>query len=195
VESPSRRTAFQAVLHVPMDASPGHLHNGPALPEALSRQLLCDASGTVIGLRGGRPIDVGRRCHIVPLALRRVVELRDRGCRVPGCTGSRVQIHHIVHWKDGGPTASHNLAALCPRHHRLHHRGLLGITGNADVAGGLTFTDARGRPLAGAPPPRPPLPGARVEVTGTWTHPAGERLESRWVHFNQRRAAAEPRAG
>ncbi len=195
VGSPSRREAFQAVFHVPMDASPGYLHSGPALPEALIRQLLCDATGTVIGLRGGRPVDVGRRRHIVPPALRRVVEDRDRGCRVPGCTGSRVQIHHIVHWKDGGLTASYNLVALCPRHHRLHHRGLLGITGNTDAAGGLTFTDARGRPLAGAPPPLPPSPGARIGVAGTWTHPSGERLDSRWVHFNRRGAAAEARAG
>jgi hypothetical protein len=117
------------------------------------------------------------------------------GCRVPGCTGGRVQIHHIVHWKDGGPTASHNLAALCPHHHRLHHRGLLAITGNADSPDGLLFTDARGRVLAGAPPPLPPPPGSRIEVTGTWTHPTGERLESRWVHFNSQGLTAEPLAG
>ena len=195
VPSSSRREAFQALFHVPLDGAPSHLHTGPSLPAALSRQLLCDAQGAVIGLRDGRPVDVGRRCHIVPPALRRVVENRDRGCRVPGCNGSRVQIHHIIHWKDGGPTASFNLTALCPRHHRLHHRGLLGITGNADSPDGLTFADARGRPLVGAPPPLPPPPGAHQEVTGTWTHPTGERLQSKWIHFNRREAAAEPRAG
>jgi hypothetical protein len=178
-----------------MDAAPGYVHDGPTLPEAVSRQLLCDSTGTVIGLRGSRPVDVGRRRHIVPPVLRRVVEDRDRGCRVPGCTGRRVQIHHIVHWKDGGSTAGDNLVALCPRHHRLHHRGLLGITGNADAPDGLAFTDARGSPLAGAPPPVAPPPGAYIEVTGTWTHPTGERLDSRWVHFNRREATAEARAG
>ncbi len=121
-----------------------------------------------------------------------VVEERDRTCRTPGCERHRhLQVHHLVHWEDGGPTDTHNLVALCPRHHRLHHRGLLGISGNADDRDGLVFSDARGRRLTGCGRPAPPgaevgAAAARVDVTpAPYIHPSGERLDSWWVHFNE----------
>ena len=150
VESPSRREAYTVMVHVATDGA--HLHDGPALPESLRRMILCDTTGAIVGVRGGRPLDIGRRRHIVPLALRRTIELRDRGCRVPGCSSRRIQVHHIVHWEDGGPTDAHNLVGLCPKHHRMHHRGQLGITGNPTRPDGLCSH----RPLG--PPPRAPHP-------------------------------------
>ena len=45
-------------------------------------------------------------------------------------------------------TRSKNLIALCPHHHRLHHRGLLGITGNADELDGVTVTNQYGNAIA-----------------------------------------------
>jgi len=71
--------------------------------------------------------------------------------------------------------------ALCSRHHRFHHRGELGITGNADDPDGVVFTDARGRPLERCGTPTPPT-GALP--TGNWSHPTGERLDDRWVDFS-----------
>ncbi|HEX3393591.1 MAG TPA: HNH endonuclease signature motif containing protein [Acidimicrobiales bacterium] len=98
-----------------------------------------------------------------------------------GCQRTKwLHVHHIRHWEDGGPTDTANLMALCSRHHRLHHRGGLGISGNAYEPDGIVFTDARGRPLAPAGQPTTPtgpLP------TGSWTHPTGERLDDRWVDF------------
>ena len=121
-----------------------------------------------------------------------MVEDRDRGCRVPGCSRSRwLQVHHITHWEDGGPTDTPNLVALCGRHHRLHHRGQLGIAGDADDPDGIVFTDARGRRLTGCgrpAPPRPELADAveRLQLRPTtYVHPTGERLDTRWVHFNE----------
>ena len=75
-----------------------------------------------------------------------------------------------------------NLAALCPFCHRQHHRGLLGIVGDANRPDGLTFTDANGRVIDPAtrpikptgPPPAPHRP---------YRHPTGERLEPRWLWF------------
>ena len=32
-----------------------------------------------------------------------------------------VDVHHVVHWADGGPTALANLVLLCRRHHRMVH--------------------------------------------------------------------------
>ncbi len=144
----ARRDAFVAYFHVHTDRPGAYLHHGPALPDCLRRQLLCDTRGAVVGLRDGRPVDVGRTRRIVPGPTRRIVENRDRGCRVPGCGRHHVEIHHIVHWLDGGPTNTWNLVALCPHHHRLHHRGLLHITGNADRPDGLVFADRR-RPASG----------------------------------------------
>ncbi len=140
----------------------------------------------------GKAASVGRAFRIVPERTRVVVEERDGACRVPGCDRSRwLQIHHVTHWEDGGPTDTANLVALCARHHRLHHRGELGITGDADDPEGLVFTDARGRRLTscGRPaPPGPELPAAARQLhlkPATYLHPTGERLDNRWVHFRE----------
>jgi hypothetical protein len=96
---------------------------------------------------------------------------------VPWCTQTRwLQVHHIIHHEHGGPTDTWNLAGICPADHRLHHHGLLGITGNADDPDGLTFTDAHGNVIdpASRPtkPTRPPPTPARP-----YEHPTGERLQ------------------
>ena len=60
----ARRDAFLAVFHVLIGSSPGHLHGGPALPDRLRRQLLCDAPvwwwGSVTAGRSPRPVDADR---------------------------------------------------------------------------------------------------------------------------------------
>jgi hypothetical protein len=65
----------------------------------------------------------------------------------------------------------------------LHHRGKLGITGNADDPHGLTFTDAHGRVMKPAAVARPPT-GPPPQPTGRYQHPLGERLQMQWVTFN-----------
>ena len=55
-------------------------------------------------------MSVGRTQRIVPERTRRLILRRDGGCRVPGCGHDRiVQIHHIIHWLDSGPTDTSNL--------------------------------------------------------------------------------------
>ena len=137
-------------------------------------------------------MSVGRATRAVPSRTRIVVEERDRGCRVPGCARSRwLHVHHIRPWSEGGPTDTDNLVCLCAFHHRLHHRGGLGIEGDADDPDGLVFTDARGRPLAASgrpsPPHGPPQAAARRLgiPTNPYDHPTGERLDDRWVCFNE----------
>jgi len=71
--------------------------------------------------------------------------------------------------------------ALYGRHHRLHHRDQLGISGDADEPGGIVFTDARGRPLASAGTPILPTEPA---PTGNWVHPTGERMDDDCVVFS-----------
>ena len=114
-----------------------------------------------------------------------MIEDRDRGCRVPGCDRDRwLHVHHIEHWEDGGATDTANLLALCQRHHRLHHRGALGTTGNAADPDGVVFTDERGRTLATCGRPVPP--GHESPPGGQWVHPTGERLDRFCVHFDER---------
>ena len=165
-----------------------NLHLGPPLPPGLRRLVGCDARVRPMAEVAGVALSVGRAQRIVPERTRMAIEERDGACRVPGCERTRwLQVHHVVHWEDGGATDTTNLVALCSRHHRLHHLGRLGIAGNADDPDGLEFTDSSGRRLTGCGQPAPP---DGLAVTGRWAHPSGERLDNRWVHFTEPSPAA-----
>jgi hypothetical protein len=97
-----------------------------------------------------------------------------------------LHVHHVIHWDpdDGnGGTDTWNLACVCPRHHRLHHQGRLGIVGDADDPHALVFTDVYGHVMHPAAVARPPT-GPPPQPTGRYQHPLGERLQTRWVTFN-----------
>ncbi len=135
----------------------GHLHMGSPLADWARRYHCCDTDITPILEHLGLPVGFGRRIRTVPDRLRVIIEDRDGGCRVPGCARNQhLHVHHIVHWEDGGVTDTYNLICLCRYHHRLHHRGLLGITGNADTPNAIIFTDQHGRTIAPAGTPAPP---------------------------------------
>jgi hypothetical protein len=189
IPSPSRRHRFRINLH--LDTRGAVDPTGARLPDAVRRHVGCDGLLSPVFTADGLPVSVGRARHLVPDRTRRLVTLRDQGCRVPGCTHHRhLEIHHIIHWLDGGPTDTDNLICLCPHHHRLHHRGRLGITGNADTPDGITFTTHHHTPITrtGArprPPDTPPPP-----PIGTYRHPHGGRLDTRWLYFNPPRTTA-----
>ncbi len=184
VTEAARRDRHRIAIHLDTDAVATDVV-GWNIPDAVRRHLTCDGVLDPVFTADGTPVSVGRRQRIVPERTRRLVIHRDAGCRVPGCDRHRfLEVHHIIHWLDDGPTDTWNLIALCPKHHRLHHQGRLGITGNADQPDGMTFTFAAGdriwasgaRPKPpGAPPPQP---------AGIYQHPYGERLDTRWLHFN-----------
>jgi hypothetical protein len=107
----------------------------------------------------GGPLDVGRRTRTIPPALRRALELRDAGCRFPGCGLRFTDGHHVRHWIDGGETSLSNCMLLCSHHHRLMHEGGWRVEfWGRDVP---VFIDPRGnqhcdgRPLTGKLPERP----------------------------------------
>lgn len=202
--SPKRRPRARAdryltLVHVETDragAPHGRIHLGPALPAALRRLLLCDGRIKPIHRVRGIPVSVGRMRRIVPPRTRTLVEDRDRECRVPGCANGRwTEVHHVVHWEDGGRTDTGNLVMLCGAHHRLHHRGGLGITGDADDPDGLVFTDVSGRRMRTGPSPVPPSqpPERAARRLGvpdaSWEHPAGERIDRKCVWFREPPAA------
>ena len=126
-------------------------------------------------------MSVGRTQYQVPDRTRRLVLRRDRKCRVPWCNQTRwLQVHHIIHDQHHGPTDTWNLAGLCPGCHRLHHRGLLGISGNADDPDGLTFTDGHGQVIDPATRPIKPTGPPPHSPVKPYEHPLGERLQ-RWA--------------
>jgi hypothetical protein len=186
ITDPARRDRYRVHVHVDVDNTMID-GLGYRLPGWLRDLICCDTIASTVTKAGGIPVSVGRTQRTVPERTRRLVILRDRGCRVPGCDADRfLHVHHVIHWDpdDGnGPTDTWNLACLCPRHHRLHHRGRLGISGNADDPHGLIFTDVYGRVMKPSAVARP-LTGPPPEPTGRYQHPLGERLQMRWVTFN-----------
>jgi len=156
---------------------------GHCLPAWLRELITCDATMAVTWTRHGVPIAQGSTADTIPAATRRHVIARDGGCRVPGCgVTRRLDVHHVVHRVAGGTNDTWNLLAVCPHHHRVHHRGELGISGNADDPDGIVFTNAQGRPIRPNQLIRPPT-GPPPPPTSHYQHPIGERLHLRWITF------------
>jgi hypothetical protein len=89
-----------------------------------ARRLACDATiNRMILDADSIPIDVGRAHRVIPPALRKALDQRDRHCTHPGCDipARWCDAHHIIHWADGGKTELPNLRLLCRKHHRTEH--------------------------------------------------------------------------
>jgi len=143
---------YQVVVHADMEALSEReaggcsLDDGPAVAPETARRLACDSS----------VVSAGRKTRIVPAALRRALQTRDRSCRFPGCENRRfVDAHHVEHWALGGETSLENLILLCRRHHRLVHEGGYSVVPRADES--FVFQDPWNDRVPDAP--RPP-PGA-----------------------------------
>jgi hypothetical protein len=99
---------------------------GAIISAARARWLACDGhvSRVVFG-PDGAPTDLGRTHRVVPPHLRRAVEVRDRHCVFAGCQAPSYwcDVHHLLHWIDGGETNLENSALLCERHHTKVHHG------------------------------------------------------------------------
>jgi hypothetical protein len=103
--SGTRAERYQVFVHVDAatlakEGEPGRseLEDGTRLAAETARRLACDASRVDV-LRGedGSVLDVGRKRRTTPPAIRRALEVRDRGCRFPGCGLRFCQSHHIEH--------------------------------------------------------------------------------------------------
>ena len=113
---------------------------GPISGDA-ARRILCDAEVCRIITDGASQVlDVGRGTRTVTRYQRIALNLRDRGCRFPGCyrRAEMCEAHHAVTFKDGGPTDLANLILLCSAHHHACHEG--GWTVTIDPAGEFVFT-------------------------------------------------------
>ena len=102
------------------------LGSGATVSAARARWLACDGSiSRIVFGPEGQPLDFGRSRRVVPRALRRAVEHRDRHCVFTGCDAPPAwcDVHHLLHWIHGGATDLDNSALLCERHHTKVHHG------------------------------------------------------------------------
>ncbi|HKX75807.1 MAG TPA: DUF222 domain-containing protein, partial [Acidimicrobiia bacterium] len=129
-EAPGRETPHLLVL-TDLDALQGKgggVHetvSGQVLTPEQVRMLACDATITrIVFGPDGQPVDVGRATRVIPPTMRRAVIARDRHCQHQGCDRPArwCDVHHVVHWADGGKTAIIDLKLLCRYHHVWHHR-------------------------------------------------------------------------
>lgn len=157
-ESLNGAERHQIVVHV--DAAtlrgvePGccDLEHGPSMPSETARRLACDASiVTLVEDENGEPLSIGRKSRTLSTPIRRALNARDKGCRVPGCPNKHyVDGHHIKHWAHGGETKLSNLVSLCRFHHRQVHEGNLRVETLDD--GALRFFKADNKPINAVPP-------------------------------------------
>src|SRR4051812_12365625 len=99
---------------------------GATLSAARARWISCDADLTRIVLGpNSEPLDLGRSKRLVTPGLRRAVIARDTTCVFAGCDAPHwwAEVHHLIHWTQGGETSLANSGLLCERHHTQVHHG------------------------------------------------------------------------
>lgn len=130
-EAADRRAANlpEVIVHYDFDALSGkpegdcHLEEGIAIARSTAERIACDCAVVpLIEDATGNPLWIGRRSRVISRGMRRALMARDKGCRFPGCPGTRwLEGHHAEHWARGGKTDLENLVFLCQFHHRLIH--------------------------------------------------------------------------
>jgi len=169
--SGTKAERYQVLLHVDTDTlteegsglGQSELEDGTRVSYETSRRLSCDAAVVEIGHARDRSVlDVGRKTRTIPPSVRRALEVRDRGCRFPGCGLRFTDAHHIKHWADGGETSLTNLLLLCGHHHRLLHEEGWKVEWWAE--GRAAFIDPKGQTHLGRPRQAPALPADPVEA-------------------------------
>ncbi|MCY4631241.1 MAG: DUF222 domain-containing protein [bacterium] len=164
------------------DAVAGQLQNPcfadgtPLTPEELLR-LACDAKILpALFDVDGQPLWLGQARRRATAGQRAVITKRDGGCVGCGANANWCQVHHVVHWLDGGPTDVDNMCLLCSHcHHHLVHGQGADIVRQPDGRFGLELPNGRrprpppGRPTAGRQAPLGRLPKCRTAAqAGGW---------------------------
>ncbi|GAB3759148.1 hypothetical protein GCM10027599_27540 [Yimella radicis] len=86
--------------------------------DALIDQFGCRLTRALVDADTGATCETSTTAYEPTPRIREYVQQRDQTCRFPMCTRAAIRcgIDHVVEWPDG-PTAGHNLAALCRHHH------------------------------------------------------------------------------
>ncbi|MFT4394873.1 DUF222 domain-containing protein [Gordonia lacunae] len=116
----------QVLVTIPADgADPARLPWVGTVTASTARRLSCDGGVAEIVLDGeGVPLRMGTTKRLFPHHLRQAIVVRDQCCVKCGAPAAHTQVHHLVHWADGGATDLDNGCLLCQRcHTQVHHHG------------------------------------------------------------------------
>ncbi|WP_394161703.1 HNH endonuclease signature motif containing protein [Galactobacter valiniphilus] len=99
----------------------------PVPLSALAARLCEDAVSLLVTDDAGSPLAYGRSRRRFSPQQRRVLTVRDCGCRAPGCNAPPgwCHAHHVIPWERGGASDVDNAVLLCSFHHHEVHRGRL----------------------------------------------------------------------
>jgi hypothetical protein len=110
----------------PVPTLVAHLSDRATLVGHALDALLCDMSlHRIVTLGPSEVLDIGRRSRLWPSAIRRAAALLYDGCAAYRCDrpAAYTDLHHVMHWVDGGPTTLDNGIPLCRAHQTLVHKG------------------------------------------------------------------------
>jgi hypothetical protein len=113
----ARRELARAAARRIVLAGAADVLSGPAGLASYLRTGVPGGAAAAISL----PLDTGTATDSIPAHLRRLVILRDRHCRFPGCyqPPAACQPHHIRPRREGGKTSLANMTLLCTFHHLI----------------------------------------------------------------------------
>ena len=108
-------------LAVASDNTQGvEINNGPRIGPAALEEIECAGRSETVYQHNGQKIETGPTTRQIPKKLKRAVLARDGKCVIDCCRSSyRLQPHHVIPQKDGGPHTPQNLATLCYYHHHI----------------------------------------------------------------------------
>ncbi|UNK46635.1 HNH endonuclease signature motif containing protein [Arthrobacter sulfonylureivorans] len=129
-----------------LSEEPGDLAGHGPIPPDMGRQLSQLAKSWLLVLTDdqGQAIAAAKKLRIPPEWLKRLVRIRDRRCRFPGCRRAAryCEIDHVIAWEDGGWTVLENLQCLCKAHHAAKTAGA--SSAEAGPNGQITWTTRTG---------------------------------------------------
>lgn len=128
---------------------PGLLPDGwPVSPLAVQTMACSGDLVPVLVDENHQPLDVGDTQYVFPPKIRTAIIARDEGCTYPGCGAPApwCDCHHLVRFRDNGPTSVDNGALLCGRHHRYVHA--LGLVGHVAIRDGTSHVTWDHRPTS-----------------------------------------------
>ncbi|MGV9748066.1 DUF222 domain-containing protein [Rhodococcus zopfii] len=131
----------------------------------------------------GRPLHLGRAKRLASADQRLALIAASGGCTRPGCDApaTLTAVHHIIEWRDGGPTDITNEDLACDGCHALVHDG----PGGWETRVASADTEYPGRTEWIPPPHIDPEQKPRVNHR----HHLGDLLSAALAHYRARREA------
>lgn len=95
-------------------------HVTPISVDAVERLIDSRGMQLVTMNAAGRVLSLGSTQRCFTGSQRRAIAARDGGCVIPGCTtpAGWCEVHHVIPWREGGPTHTDNGVLLCWGHHQ-----------------------------------------------------------------------------